>query len=215
MRLITKQIASMSFNDCMYWDENVGVNVILFDRIKRERDIRRILHIPPCKFLRERRFLVLDYAKILKPGNFGDLLLEHMRTGGFRMKLLKNLKADILRESGFKAIFSHRMIITQHESKPGDDLLSSCEFAGDCRAILQDDGSIHCSDMKLSDISLEFPRYCYDLNMRDYRYVYGSCLIHEESEKNGVVKVDLKDGTSKLWCKDAEDHLCHLREADR
>ncbi|KAK6036200.1 hypothetical protein COOONC_26295, partial [Cooperia oncophora] len=140
-------------------------------------DIRRILHIPPCKFLRERRFPCSDYAKIFEPGNFGDLLLEHMRTGGFRMK-----------ESGFKPLL-HRMIIplnVSDESKPGDDLLSSCEFAGDCRAILQDDGSIHCTDMKLSDISLEFPRYCYDLNMRDYRYVYGSCLIHEESEKNGV-----------------------------
>lgn len=36
---------------------------------------------------------------------------------------------------------------------------------------------------------MEFPRYCYDLNMQDYRYVYGSVLFHEESEKPGVCSV--------------------------
>ncbi|KAK5983083.1 hypothetical protein GCK32_005402 [Trichostrongylus colubriformis] len=180
---------SKSFNDCMYWDKNLGVNVILFDRIKKKRVERKVTSDAFFVFhhansYEKDGFLVLDYAKILSPGNFDDLLLEHMRTGGFRSK-----------KSGFKP-FLHRMIVPLNvdgESKPGDNLLSSCKFAGDCQAVLQKDGSIHCIDMKICDISLEFPRYCYDLNMCDYRY---------------VVKVDLKDGTSKVWCKDAEDQLC-------
>ncbi|XGW14878.1 hypothetical protein V3C99_000842 [Haemonchus contortus] len=204
MKLITKQITSMSFNDCMYWDQNLGVNVIIFDRIERKRVERKVTSDAFFTFhhansYEKDGFLVLDYAKIMSPGNFDDLLLEHMRTGGFRSP-----------KSGFKPHL-YRMIIplnVSEKSRPGDDLLSSCEFAGDCKAILREDGSIHCTDMKMCDISLEFPRYCYDLNMRDYRYVYGSCLVHEENEKHGVVKVDLKDNTFKLWSKDAADHLC-------
>ncbi|VDM56780.1 unnamed protein product [Angiostrongylus costaricensis] len=94
------------------------------------------------------------------------------------------------------------------DSKPGDNLLESCDFAGGCKAILKDDGSIHCTDRRLCEISIEFPRYCYDLNMRDYRYVYGSCLVHKPTEKYGVVKVDVKDGTYRVWNKDSEAQIC-------
>uniref|UniRef100_A0A183G7U7 Carotenoid isomerooxygenase n=1 Tax=Heligmosomoides polygyrus TaxID=6339 RepID=A0A183G7U7_HELPZ len=216
-------------------------------------------------------YLVLDYAKILNPGNLDDLLLEHMRTGAFRSKdeqsrvgrvpeycnhdlrvlayqppvfsqrgcqavqrtpgcaivyfvLLGN--PDSLQNSGFKP-YIHRMIIplsVSDDSEPGDNLLANCEFARDCKAVLRDDGSIHCTDMRICDVSMEFPRYCYDLNMQDYRYVYGSVLFHEESEKPGVcsvvtiryqnplfgliVKVDLKEGNHEVWYKDSADELC-------
>ncbi|VDO13539.1 unnamed protein product [Haemonchus placei] len=89
MKLITKQITSMSFNDCMYWDGNLGVNVIIFDRINRKRVKRKVTSDAFFTFhhansYEKDGFLVLDYAKIMSPGNFDDLLLEHMRTGGFR-----------------------------------------------------------------------------------------------------------------------------------
>lgn len=194
----------MAFHDCMYWDEKVGVNVIIFDRIRRKRLETKVTSDAFFTFhhansYEKDGYLVLDYAKILNPGNLDDLLLEHMRTGAFRSK-----------NSGFKP-YIHRMIIplsVSDDSEPGDNLLANCEFARDCKAVLRDDGSIHCTDMRICDVSMEFPRYCYDLNMQDYRYVYGSVLFHEESEKPGIVKVDLKEGNHEVWYKDSADELC-------
>ncbi|KAK6026059.1 hypothetical protein OSTOST_08022, partial [Ostertagia ostertagi] len=86
-------------------------------------------------------------------------------------------------------------------SKPGDDLLSSCKFAGDCQAILREDGSIHCTDMKLSDIcgALNFPvTNWHDLTIM--RLSIRGCSLWSKS----TLKMEL----SKVWYKDAEDHLC-------
>ncbi|KAK6745279.1 hypothetical protein RB195_011790 [Necator americanus] len=107
--------------------------------------------------------------------------------------------------------YLHRMIIPLHVSdkhQPGDDLLSTCEMANGCEAILKEDGSIHCKDRRICDIPFEFPRYCYDLNMKEYRYVYGACLGHETEAKRGVVKVDMKEENYKAWHKDAADQIC-------
>ncbi|KIH56636.1 hypothetical protein ANCDUO_13183 [Ancylostoma duodenale] len=78
-------------------------------------------------------------------------------------------------------------INVSEDSQPGDDLLSKYDFANG---------------------SFEFPRYCYDLNMKEYRYVYGAHLGHDKEAKHGVVKVDLSNGTNKVWQKDAGDQLC-------
>lgn len=34
--------------------------------------------------------------------------------------------------------------------------------------------------------AFEFPRYCYDLNMKEYRFVYGAHLGHDKEAKQGV-----------------------------
>ncbi|WKY01636.1 hypothetical protein Q1695_015560 [Nippostrongylus brasiliensis] len=204
LRLLMGSLVATSFNDCMYWDDHVDVNVILFDRVNKKAFDRKVTSDPFFTFhhanaYEKDGFLVVDYCKILEPGNFDDLLMEHMRTGAFCSK-----------NSSFRPLL-HRMIIPLSvgaDCKPGDDLLKNCSFAGDCHAILRDDGSIHCTDMKLCDIIMEFPRYCYDLNMKDYRYVYGACIIHNEDDKHGVVKADLKDGTHKVWYKDNFDQIC-------
>ncbi|VDL84252.1 unnamed protein product [Nippostrongylus brasiliensis] len=178
----------------MYWDDNVDVNVILFDRVNKKAFDRKVTSDPFFTFhhanaYEKDGFLVVDYCKILEPGNFDDLLMEHMRTGAFCSKKFSSTFTErIFQNSSFRPLL-HRMIIPLSvgaDCKPGDDLLKNCSFAGDCHAILRDDGSIHCTDMKLCDIIMEFPRYCYDLNMKDYRYVYGACIIHNEDDKHGV-----------------------------
>ncbi|KIH53817.1 hypothetical protein ANCDUO_16043, partial [Ancylostoma duodenale] len=104
----------------------------------------------------------------------------------------------------------HRMIVPlsiSASSKPGDDLLANCSFAGGCQAILNKDGSIHCTDSKMSDVlclAMEFPIYRYDLNSKEYRYVYGSCFVDPDHIREGT---DLKNVTSKVWCKDAVDQI--------
>ncbi|EYC06252.1 hypothetical protein Y032_0077g1104 [Ancylostoma ceylanicum] len=203
-KLMFSKLLAISFNECMYWDENKSVNVILFDRVNRKPVERKVTSDAFFTFhhanaFEKDGFIVVDYCKYDNPGNFDDLLLEHMRSGSFIAKDGKFLP------------FLHRMIIpinVSEDSKPGDDLLSKCEFANGCQAILREDGSIHCVDTRISDISFEFPRYCYDLNMKDYRYVYGAHLGHDKEAKHGVVKVDLSNGTNKVWLKDAGDQLC-------
>ncbi|VDL78327.1 unnamed protein product [Nippostrongylus brasiliensis] len=149
LRILKGSLVATSFNDCMYWDDNVDVNVILFDRVNKKAFDRKVTSDPFFTFhhanaYEKDGFLVVDYCKILDPGNLDDLLMEHMRTGAFCSK-----------NSSFKPLL-HRMIIPLSvgaDCKPGDDLLKNCSFAGDCHAILRDDGSIHCTDMKLCDIS--------------------------------------------------------------
>uniref|UniRef100_A0A158PC41 Beta,beta-carotene 9',10'-oxygenase n=1 Tax=Angiostrongylus cantonensis TaxID=6313 RepID=A0A158PC41_ANGCA len=117
--------------------------------------------------------------RIENPGNLDALLLEHMRTGTFRSN------------PNFEP-YLHRMIIpldVRSDSKPGDNLLESCDFAGECKAILKDDGSIHCTNRRLCEIcSNRVP----------------TLLLRFEH----VVKVDVKDGTYKVWNKDSELQIC-------
>ncbi|ETN68725.1 retinal pigment epithelial membrane protein [Necator americanus] len=182
-KLVGRDTSKMSLNECMFWDENAGVDVIIFDRITRKKVDRKVTSDAFFTFhhanaYQKDGYLIIDYCKIISPGNFDDLLLEHMRDGTFRTRN-PNL-----------APYLHRMIVPMQineNSKPGDDLLTCCSFANG---------------------SFEFPRYCYDLNMKDYRYVYGACILDSKLFKNGVVKADLRTGTSKVWLKDAEDQLC-------
>ncbi|KAE9414445.1 hypothetical protein Angca_004438, partial [Angiostrongylus cantonensis] len=178
-KMIFSTFTGWSFQNCLRWDNNAIVNVLLYDRTHKVRVTRKVTSDPFFTFhhanaYERNGFLVVDYVRIENPGNL-DALLEHMRTGTFRSN------------PNFEP-YLHRMIIpldVRSDSKPGDNLLESCDFAGE---------------------SIEFPRYCYDLNMRDYRYVYGSCLVHKPTEKYGVV--DVKDGTYKVWNKDSELQIC-------
>ncbi|VDM66850.1 unnamed protein product [Strongylus vulgaris] len=188
----------------MYYDPSLLVNVILFDRINRKQVERKITSDAFFTFhhantFEKDGFIVVDYCKFDNPGNFDDLILDHMRNGSLWSKNSKIVP------------YLHRMIIpmkVREGSKAGEDLLSSCKFANGCKAILKEDGSIHCTDVKMCDYSFEFPRYCYDLNMKEYRYVYGANLGFDSEAKIGVVKADLKDGSSKVWYKDAVDQMC-------
>lgn len=203
-RMLFSHLSGWCFQNCLYWDENAVMNVLLFDRKtckaaeKRKVKSDAFFSFHHANSYESNGFLVLDYVKIANAGNLDTLLLEHMRTGEFR------------NNPNFRP-YLHRMIIpldVNDNSKPGDNLLASCDFAGGCEAILKEDGSIYCTDKRLCEISLEFPRYCYDFNARDYRYVYGTCLVHEPTEKYGVVKVDVKNCTYKVWDKDSELQLC-------
>ncbi|PIO61667.1 hypothetical protein TELCIR_16802, partial [Teladorsagia circumcincta] len=114
----------MSFNDCMYWDENVGVNVILFDRINKKRVERKVTSDAFFTFhhansYEKDGFLVLDYAKMLSPGNFDDLLLEHMRTGGFRSKVVKVDLKDGTSKTWYKDAEDHLCAEPILVNKPG------------------------------------------------------------------------------------------------
>ncbi|KAK6745252.1 hypothetical protein RB195_011770 [Necator americanus] len=184
-KLVGRDTSKMSLNECMFWDENAGVDVIIFDRITRKKVDRKVTSDAFFTFhhanaYQKDGYLIIDYCKIINPGNFDDLLLEHMRDGTFRTRN-PNL-----------APYLHRMIVPMQineNSKPGDDLLTCCSFANGCKAILKEDGSIHCTDTRMCDISFEFPRYCYDLNMKDYRYVYGACILDSKLFKNGMARL--------------------------
>ncbi|VDO18753.1 unnamed protein product [Heligmosomoides polygyrus] len=43
-----EKMVSMSFRDCMYWDDKVGVNVIIFDRIRRKLVKRKVILVDCC-----------------------------------------------------------------------------------------------------------------------------------------------------------------------
>ncbi|VDN22331.1 unnamed protein product, partial [Cylicostephanus goldi] len=152
-------------NECMYWDEKAkSVNVIIFDRIKRTKIEQKITSNAFFTFhhanaYEKDGYLVVDYCKILNPGNFDDFLLEHMRDGTYKTRN-PNL-----------APYLHRMIIpltVSDKRKPDENLLSSCSFANGCKAVLRMD-------------AFDFPRYNYDLNMKDYRYVYGANVFSGNS----------------------------------
>ncbi|RCN50147.1 retinal pigment epithelial membrane protein [Ancylostoma caninum] len=203
MKLCFRKFRGISFNDCMYWDEKAVTNVILFDRIRRTRVERKITADPFFVFHHSNSYekdgyLIVDYCKVFHTSNMNELLLDHLRTGAFRAKGTSLLP------------FLCRMIIpinVSSSSKPGDDLLANCSFAGGCRAVLNEDGSIHCYDAKMSDVSMEFPIYRYDRNSKEYRYVYGSCFIDPDNIREGVVKIDLRNVSSKVWYKDAVDQI--------
>ncbi|VDM70962.1 unnamed protein product [Strongylus vulgaris] len=147
MKMAETDSAKKSLQECLFWDEKEGVNVIIFDRINCKRIERKITSDAFFTFhhanaYEKDGYLVIDYCKILNPGNFDDLLLEHMRDGTFRTRN-PNL-----------APYLHRMIVpltVSDSSKPGDDLLSSCSFAYGCRAVLKSDDSIHCTDFKMCE----------------------------------------------------------------
>ncbi|KIH46243.1 hypothetical protein ANCDUO_23707 [Ancylostoma duodenale] len=87
----SSKLLSISFNECMYWDENKSVNVILFDRVNRRPVERKVMSDAFFTFhhanaFEKDGFIVVDYCKYDNPGNFDDLLLEHMRSGSFIAK---------------------------------------------------------------------------------------------------------------------------------
>ncbi|EYC06243.1 hypothetical protein Y032_0077g1103 [Ancylostoma ceylanicum] len=203
MKLCFRKFRGISFNDCMYWDEKAITNVIVFDRTKRTKVERKITADPFFVFhhanaYEKDGYLFVDYCKVFHTDNMNELLLEHLRSGAFR-------------EKGSSLVpFLYRMIVPMNvkaSSKPGDDLLATCSFSGGCRAILKKDGSIHCTDSQMSDVSMEFPIYRCDRNSMEYRYVYGSCFVDPDNTREGVVKTDLKNVSSTVWNKDAVDQI--------
>ncbi|KJH50358.1 retinal pigment epithelial membrane protein [Dictyocaulus viviparus] len=203
-KLATTTFTGWTFQSCLYWDENAITQIVLFDRIKREVLRRKLVADPFFTFhhanaYEKNNHIVVDFVKIDNPGNLDSLLLEHMRTGAFR------------KDGKFKP-YLHRMVIPVdpviYNKNLGDDLLVDIDFADGCKAIVKENCYVCCKDRRLCEISMEFPRYCYDRNMQDYQFVYGSCLVHDDTEKYGVVKVDLKNGTYTVWNKDSPQQMC-------
>ncbi|KHJ85996.1 hypothetical protein OESDEN_14266, partial [Oesophagostomum dentatum] len=90
-KLIFKNLLATSFNECMYYDPSLQVNVILFDRINRKQVDRKITSDAFFTFhhansYEKDGFIVLDYCKYDNPGNFDDLILDHIRNGSLISK---------------------------------------------------------------------------------------------------------------------------------
>ncbi|ETN86264.1 hypothetical protein NECAME_16451 [Necator americanus] len=102
-KIIFKNFLATSFNECMYWDDSLAVNVILFDRINSRTVERKITSDAFFTFhhanaFEKDGFVVVDYCKYDNPGSFDDLLLEHMRSGSLisKIKMRKREKRHML-----------------------------------------------------------------------------------------------------------------------
>ncbi|KHJ99100.1 hypothetical protein OESDEN_00924 [Oesophagostomum dentatum] len=91
-KLMFKNLLATSFNECMYYDPSLQVNVILFDRINRKQVDRKITSDAFFTFhhansYEKDGFIVVDYCKYDNPGNFDDLILDHIRNGSLISKV--------------------------------------------------------------------------------------------------------------------------------
>ncbi|KAH7708533.1 CBN-BCMO-2 protein [Aphelenchoides avenae] len=146
-------------------------------------------------------YLVVDYCKIQQADWITNALeLNALREYGVKL------------QSDKERAFLHRMIIPLEVSdqlKPGADLLRSVSFAGQCRAIVEGDGkTIRLQDERLCASAFDFPRYNYDRNAKEYRYCYGTHILSDEEDLEGIVKADLAKRTHLLWNKDHKQQIC-------
>ncbi|CAJ0570923.1 unnamed protein product, partial [Mesorhabditis spiculigera] len=76
------------FRDALFWKERQYVNIILVDKKTGNRHPRKFFAPPFFTFhhanaFERDGFLYVDFCLVENPGNFEDLLLQHMRDGSF------------------------------------------------------------------------------------------------------------------------------------
>ncbi|CAJ0584281.1 unnamed protein product, partial [Mesorhabditis spiculigera] len=76
------------FRDALFWKERQYVNIILVDKKTGNRHPRKFFAPPFFTFhhanaFERDGFLYVDFCLVANPGNFEDLLLQHMRDGSF------------------------------------------------------------------------------------------------------------------------------------
>ncbi|XP_071962641.1 beta,beta-carotene 15,15'-dioxygenase-like [Antedon mediterranea] len=73
-----------------------------------------------------------------------------------------------------------------------------------CRAVVQDDGMVHCHSEVLMDVRIELPQMNYkEYNGKPYKYFYGVSAGFKE-----LLKVDVENKTSVRWFEEG----CHASE---
>ncbi|CAJ0923781.1 unnamed protein product, partial [Mesorhabditis belari] len=206
-KLLMRKVISYSFHDSLYWKDETNTNVIVVDKKTGMKHTIQFTAPPFFTFHHANTyeadgFIVADFCHMKNPGKFDDLLMEHMRDGTFGTR-----NPDFIPHL-------YRMVIPTtipDGAKDGDDLNKSSSHHRGSTAILQTDGSVFCTPVKLCDFTFEFPRYNWDkYNMRPYRYVYGSTLLFPEETNKlvGIVKADVETGKVQYWTRDHERQLC-------
>uniref|UniRef100_A0AC35TG86 Beta,beta-carotene 15,15'-monooxygenase n=1 Tax=Rhabditophanes sp. KR3021 TaxID=114890 RepID=A0AC35TG86_9BILA len=144
-------------------------------------------------------YIVVDYCSMDEPGTLDNFQLDLMREGNV---------TEV--GDGFRS-FLHRMIIPTQispEAKAGDDLLKYYpDKSHRCRATLSVDGKVIIRPQLKCELPFEFPQFNYDYCGQFYKYVYGSVLQKNELNKDGIVKVNLVDGSFISWKKDKESFI--------
>ncbi|KAF8360441.1 bcmo-2 [Pristionchus pacificus] len=195
-----------SYQSTMEWKEGVDTTVMIVDRRTGEKLPVKMQSEPFFTFHHANSFerdgyLVMDYAKYKRAENLDGVLLENMRKPEFFND----------KDENFTPYF-HRMIVpftVPEGAAVGENLLKSLPWAGGCRAELREDGSLWLTDDRLSEYSVEFPRYNYDAyNAKKYRFVYGTTILRGDPKaKNGIVKIDCDEKKTLIWTVDNDNQL--------
>ncbi|GMT17028.1 hypothetical protein PFISCL1PPCAC_8325, partial [Pristionchus fissidentatus] len=193
-----------SYQSLMQWKENTDTTVTVVDRRTGQKIPVKLQSEPFFTFhhansFERDGFLVIDYSKYKRVESLDALMLENMR------------KPDFFKEKDEDFTpYLHRMVIPltiPEGSKTGDDLLQNLSWSGGCKAELREDGSLWLTDERLSEHSIEFPRYNYDsYNTRKYRFAYGTSVLRGEA-KSSIVKVDCDTKESLIWTVDNLEQL--------
>ncbi|GMS86076.1 hypothetical protein PENTCL1PPCAC_8251 [Pristionchus entomophagus] len=204
--ILNQFFRTVSFQSVMGWKEDTDTTVTVVDKRTGKKLPVKMQSEPFFTFHHANSYerdgyLVLDYAKYKRAENLDALLLENMRKPDFFKK----------KDDDFTP-YLHRMIvplIVPEGAKSGDDLLESLSWAGGCKAELREDGSLWLTDARLSDYSVEFPRYNYDaFNTKHYRFCYGTTVLRGDAEaKNGIVKIDCGAKKTSIWTVDNDNQM--------
>ena len=125
-----------------------------------------------------------------------------MDFSGYRRIELEKFKLNLLREKGFELGEEERGFLTRlvlplkvpEGAEVLSDLLIGTPIAlesGKCSAILLGDTKdgekrLELGAERLCPLSMEFPKYNYGYNAKEYRYVYGSSIQPERGSRIGV-----------------------------
>ncbi|CAL2031108.1 unnamed protein product [Caenorhabditis brenneri] len=204
-KFILRNFINATYRDCMDWHGDKDVSVFILNKKTGEHVPLRFKMDPFFTFHHANTFekegcLVVDYCRIENAGNFDTLCIDNMRTGEFQNDTI------------FLPYLT-RLVIPLSipaSAKPGDNLLGSLPWAKGYSAILQKDGSIKLTEKRVCDTSMEFPRYHWEkINMKEYKYVFGSTVFGKESENPaGVVKADMVTGKHLIWNRENAHQIC-------
>ncbi|CAD6191728.1 unnamed protein product [Caenorhabditis auriculariae] len=205
-KILMRKFTFVSYGECLYWKKNVDVKVLIVDkRTGKQKSIKYTAN-PFFTFHHANSFekdgcLVVDYCRMENAGNFETLLMENMKDGTFQ------------KNPNFLPYLT-RMIIPLEipsDAKTGDDLLAGLAWAKGCKAELRKNGSVHLTEKRLCEHTMEFPRYHSEkINMREYRYCYGSSVLGKAADNDleGVIKVDVQGGKPKVWKRENQFQVC-------
>uniref|UniRef100_A0A1I7T4C8 Beta,beta-carotene 9',10'-oxygenase n=1 Tax=Caenorhabditis tropicalis TaxID=1561998 RepID=A0A1I7T4C8_9PELO len=204
-KFILRNFINTTYRDCLEWHSDKDVSVFILNKKTGEQLPLKLKMNPFFTFHHANTFekdgcLVVDYCRIKNAGNFGTLNIDNMKTGEFQNDII------------FLPYLTRLVIPLSipKSAKPGDNLLSNLNWTERNSAILQEDRSIKLIEKRACDISLEFPRYhCEKINMKEYKYVFGSTVFGKEAENPaGVIKADMVNGNHLVWNRENAYQIC-------